>query len=508
MSPEEERQLQEDLLLLEEEALRRQQDDPWWKWEPTPKQAPFIHDILTGQTQEAWMMASNRSGKSAAAAFAGASLARFGGQCPRYEARNPLIGDPPTSGWIISVTNNNSLEVIQPKLFNNGLGRDPGQEPFIPPHEIAGWNVTHQILTLKNGSTIGFKSAEQGALKMAGAAKNWVLFDEEPPKNIYEEVVIRVPGSGQHLIVFGACTILPPEGQAGGVSWLFDSKIKPWQRNPDSVLWRIYQSRIYDNPHLAIEELRRLESIYPEGSLSRRIRLEGELLPGIAGNRAYGNFNAQLHVRDLADFSWRRPLCWFWDFNVEPMITGVGQRHGEVFKVYREFVLEDNASIDEMVEMFREAYPTHGGELWIYGDATGRNRNVQTARSEYQLILNAMRGYPMPVRLKVPETNPPVNDRVNAVNASFRDHEGFPRIEIDTSCDQLIADFEGVLFDNRMGIKKVHNRKDPYYHRTHASDAFGYWIVKERPVRLERPDGLIEQIVAKIRRPGYGFRNQ
>ena len=500
----EDRRAQEELLILQEEMLRRKQDDPWWKWEPTPRQAPFIHDMLTGECEEGWMFAANRSGKSDAAAFIAASLARFGQQCPRFETPNPQVHDGPTTGWIISVTHNNSIEVIQPKLFNNGLSRDPGHSPFIPEREIVNWNATNQILTLRNGSSIGFKSADSGALKMAGASKDWIMFDEEPPKNVYDEAVIRI-AAGRRLLVFGACTLLPPEGQTGGVSWMYPEKIKPW-KNGNPVSWRIYTASIYENPHLSPLEIKRLESIYPVGSTSRAIRLNGELLPGLAGSRCYSSFINSIHVLPQGEPASRRPICWMWDFNVEPLITLVGQRHGDTFKIYRELVLEDDGNIDEMCQMFREAYPNPNSEVWIYGDATGKARSVGGGgRSEYQLITNAMRKYGMTVRIKVPETNPLVNDRVNAVNASFRDSEGVPRIEIDPSCTELIDDFEGVLRDNRNGILKTHNRRDPYCRRTHSSDAFGYWIAYEKPVRLVQSPGYAELIRNAIKQPKYGF---
>lgn len=500
------RALQEELLVLQEEALRRKQDDPWWNWNPSPWQSNFVHDVLTGQTSEAWAFCANRTGKSDAAAFIGASLARFGQHCPRFERPNPFVHDGPTSGWIVSVTHKNSIEVIQPKLFHNGLGRDPGHAPFIPEREIASWNVTNQILTLKNGSSIGFQSADSGAIKLAGASKDWVLFDEEPPKNIYEEAVIRV-AAGRRLLVVGACTLLPPEGQTGGVTWMYPEKIKPWKAG-QPVSWSIYTASIYENPHIAPEEIRRLESIYPEGSVSRAIRLNGELLPGLAGSRAYPAFKSQLHLTKQPELQWRRPLCWLWDFNVEPLITLVGQRWGDTFHIFRELVLEDNGSIDEMCQMFKEAYPTHGGEIWVYGDATGRARHTATGRSEYQLISNAMRTYGMPVRIKVPETNPLVTDRINAVNAAFQDENGIPHIEIDPSCVELIDDFEQVLRDNRQGIKKTHNRRDSYCRRTHSSDAFGYWISYERPVRLTPQSGALEMMKNAIKRASYSFGNR
>ena len=500
------RKIEEELLQLREEALRRKENDPWYAWNPSPWQTPFVRDILTGQAEEAWAFCANRTGKSDACAFVAASLARFGQHCPRFEAPNPLVHNGPTMGWIISGTHKNSIEVIQPKIFDNGLIKDPGHEPFIPAREIASWNVTNQILNLKNGSSIGFQSSESGALKLAGASKDWILFDEEPPQNIYNEAVIRV-AAGRRLLVFGACTLLPPEGQTGGVTWMFPEKIKPWKAGKE-VPWKIYTASIYENPHIAPEEIRRLESIYPEGSVSRAIRLNGELLPGMSGSRAYTAFQHQLHVIEQSEPQWRRPLCWLWDFNVEPLITLIGQRQGDTFKVFRELVLEDSGSIAEMCQYFRELYPRHGGEIWVYGDATGRARHTATGRSEYQLIANEMRAYGTPVRIKVPESNPLVNDRVNAVNASFRDPEGVPHIEIDPSCEELIDDFEQVLRDNRQGIKKTHNRRDPYCRRTHSSDAFGYWIAYEKPVRLTADDNIATTVKNVIKRASYNFGNR
>lgn len=502
-----EREFEKELLVLREEALRRKMDDPWWQWNPSPWQVPFVRDVLTGQVEEAWAFCANRTGKSDAAAFMAASLARFGSKCPRFETANPLVHDGPTNGWIVSITHKNSIEVIQPKLFNNGLGKDPGHEPFIPAREIEDWNVTNQILSLKNGSKIGFQSADSGAIKLAGASKDWIIFDEEPPQHIYNEAVIRV-AAGRRLLVVGACTLLPPEGQTGGVTWMYPDKIKPWKANPASVPWHIYTASIYENPHIAPEEIRRLESIYPEGSISRAIRLNGELLPGLSGSRAYSGFQSQIHVLPQVEPQWRRPLCWLWDFNVEPLITLVGQRHGDTFHVFRELVLEDSGSIPEMCQYFREIYPRHGGEIWVYGDATGRARHTATGRSEYQLIANEMRIYGTPVKIRVPETNPPVTDRINAVNAAFRDPEGIPLVEIDPSCTELIDDLEQVLRDNRQGIKKTHNRRDPYSRRTHSSDALGYWIAYEKPVRLTPATSIGETVKNVIKRASYQFGNR
>lgn len=453
----------------------------------------------------------HNSGKTDSAAWLVAGFARFGRNNPRYpEYWVDAEGRPskecvfiPMSGTVISLDFANSRDVVQPKLFDNTYGRDPSHMPFIPAREIAhnGWSVTNQVLKMKNGNIVGFKSADSGAVKIAGRALDFNMYDEEPPKAVYEETTIRVGGKSK-LLLFGACTLLPPEGTVGGVSWVYEDKVKPWKTGQNPEI-NILTSSIYENPHLLPSEIERLERLYPVGSIQRKIRLEGELLPGMAGSRAYTSFDSRLHVKNLGcEFQPRRPIVWFMDFNVEPLCSGVGQRVGDVFRVYKEIILDDNASIGAMVEQFVEVIRGNEAEIWIYGDASGNHRQTGTGKTEYQLIVNALRKYNIPLKIKVPEANPPVNDRINAVNnALVQVENGAVHVEIDAGCKELIADLEGVLRDKSNGIKKSSNRKDPYFRRTHISDAFGYWVTFEEPVHTrnfqERKDRT------KIKQPSY-----
>lgn len=494
------REMQEQQAALRAEAVSRLQNDPWWAWSPLPRQTPFIEAVLGAGAREVWFIAANRSGKSDVASYCGSGFARFGRSNPKWQSRTESFR--PTKGWVISATGGASRTIIQPKYFNNGMGQVESHMPFIPPREIKSWNVNDQTLVLKNGSIIEFKSAEAKAITFAGAGLDWIHIDEECPKNIYDELVIRV-GGDRRLTIFGACTLLPPEGQLGGVSWMFGDKIKPWLANPAAVDYQIFGSSIYDNPHILPEEVKRLESRYPLGSIERSIRLDGEYLPGMQGTRAYGSFDARIHVRPQGELIIRRPVVWTLDFNVDPMVSHIGQRDGELFRFHRELVLEGGDGIPEMVQMFHEVVPAHHGEVWIYGDATGKSRSGQTGRSYYQLIFNMMRTYGSPIRLKVPEANPHVPDRINAVNRALKNEHGTSLIEIDPSCKELVDDFEQVLRDNRGGIRKSHNRRDPYSRRTHASDDAGYWIAYESPVRTAT---FGERIVRAIRNPSYGFK--
>lgn len=488
--------------MVKKELAERQRDDPLNKWQPTAKQRPFIESVLRGEKNENWFIAANRSGKSDAGAYIGATLARFGDESSKWVAgaeSGIAVRDTSTSGWVIAVDFPSSRDVIQPKYFNNGfVPPDASHQPFIPEREIAEWRAGDQILKLKNGSLIGFKSGESGREKFQGAEKSWVHFDEEPDKSVYNETVIRV--GTKRLRVFGTCTILPPEGAKGGISWLYSEKVKPYI-DGTLVGTEIFTASIYDNPFIPEGELLRLESIYPDGSIDRRIRLNGELIPGVAGSRAYGNFDSRLHVRRQPEIMPRRPLLWTMDFNVEPMCSLVCQRDGFVIRVYKELVI-DTGGIDDMCQAFYEAIPRHMAEVWIYGDATSRGRSRQTGKSDYTLVLNGMRQYKMPFRLKVPQSNPAVPDRINAVNNVLRNEKGEIGLEVDPGCKELIQDLEEVLKDNRGGIKKSHDRS-AYARRTHTSDALGYLISYEMPVRASSHAKPSEK--SSMKTPTYSY---
>src|SRR5215510_1917506 len=502
-----ERSQKEALLAAGEEMAKRRANDPLRRYVLHPKQKQFVESTLYGRAKEIWFIAANRSGKSDAGAYIGATLARFGMEHSKVQvnadgtAQSVQVRDRATSGWVSALDFPTSRDVIQPKYFDNGFV-PPGQRsaPFIPPHDIDQWRVDDQVLKLKNGSIIGFKSADSGRRKYQGSEKDWFHMDEEHPWEIYEEAAIRV--GARPLRFFCTATILPPEGAQVTISWVFPKIINPWLegRLPHAA---VFGASIYDNPGIDRSELARLESIYPEGSTARRIRMEGEWLPGIGGSRAYSAFQRNLHVRMQPPISPHRAICWTWDFNVEPMASLVCQMDGGIYRIHKELTIE-SASIPEMVELFSLNFPNHNAEIYIYGDATGKRRTGQTGKSDYWVILQEMRRYHVPVKMLVPEENPHVPDRINAVNRICKDERGLVRLQVDPSCIDLIADLEGVLRDDNGKIKKIRNRKDPYFRRTHWSDALGYFLAFEEPVRPPSTSARAGRV--NIPNPSYAFR--
>lgn len=230
----------------------------------------------------------------------------------------------------------------------------------------------------------------------------------------------------------------------------------------------------------------RRESIDWQKQWDREMELD---FTTVSGSPAYPAFT-DLNLRNDLIYNESCPLCLCCDFNVEPMIWEIAQ----VIRVddwdiplFIDEIMLSPASVEDMVDEFRNRYPAHPAELWIYGDATAKGRSHQTMRSSYDLIRLAFRGYSSSLRFKIPPANPDQRDRLNAFNLVLKDPDGRPHCFINPDkCPHLVKDLrEVVTKEDGSRLVKSAKRDDPYFWRTHASDAAGYFIYREWPVRRE-----------------------
>lgn len=469
--------------------------------------------FLSSTKDEAWLFGANRSGKTEALAILVASFLRFGVLDPREAYAPGFKFKGPKRVWIVSLTFDMSRNIFQPKLFNNGARIDP-RPPLIPDEEIASWNITNQTLILKCGSIGIFKSADGGRDVFQGQDIDLLAEDEVPPEEVHNESTIRI-GGGRKLFVRGAATILPPAGVPGGVSWMFQKKAQPWlalgptpeARNAASPKLDIFTAGMADNKTILTEEIDRLASIFAPGSPEYMIRVLGHLLPSIGGALCYPAFNRSFHVVEgLApqDADGNRypainpylPLCLNVDFNATNGVWTIGQRQGRIFRLLDEITLE-NSDIPSMVNEFRCRYPAHQAEVWIHGDASGRRREGQTGLSSFHLIAQYMHGYPAPLRFNLPDVNPPVKDRVDAVMLQLRSPTGERLFEVSPACVETIKDLEGTKWDAKGKIDKKHGR------RSDGMDTVGYWVFFAAPTRSPY---LVSGGLKRVRTPAY-FRS-
>ena len=211
---------------------------------------------------------------------------------------------------------------------------------------------------------------------------------------------------------------------------------------------------------------------------------------------AYYKFNDKLHVqKNLSDRYYDQgDLIICFDFNVSPGVALICQemyvltRDGiplldQVFTaVIGEVRITRNSNTPMVCRKIIKDWGGHTGRVYCYGDATGGSSgSAKVMGSDWELIKQTLRPtFGNRLFFRVTTTNPPERDRVNAVNSRLQNTFGAVRTQVDPKCKWFIKDLEGVsVVDGGSG--ELDKKSNPEL--THISDAFGYYIEKEYPVK-------------------------
>jgi hypothetical protein len=187
-------------------------------------------------------------------------------------------------------------------------------------------------------------------------------------------------------------------------------------------------------------------------------------------------------------FSPGLPLYWSLDFNMNPLCSVLMQVSNGVVVVLDELILPDSNTLSACDEFLSRTEKWNAGSklsVQIYGDSTAEQRHTSASRTDWQIIKEFFGRYRdrYNVTFHVPSSNPPVKDRINCVNARLRNHAGQHRVMVHEHCKHLIRDFEQVCWktDPHGNTLVELDKSDPM--RTHVSDAVGYYIAREFPMR-------------------------
>ncbi len=158
--------------------------------------------------------------------------------------------------WVCSETYEVQRDVVQKELVGDADTLTGG---WIPTNEIKGkptyrHSKVIDILKLKSGATIGFKSYDQGRRKFQGTSQHLIWFDEEPPEDIRDECRMRL--MDVKGIEIGTMTPL------SGLTHIYDdvylNDTKPPEKKDPEVF--CLTAGWDDNPYLSEDEKKRLEA--------------------------------------------------------------------------------------------------------------------------------------------------------------------------------------------------------------------------------------------------------
>lgn len=258
------------------------------------------------------------------------------------------------------------------------------------------------------------------------------------------------------------------------------------QKNPGYGYIRVPTSI---NPYITQEAIDSLASNYDDKFA--RQELLGEFI--IFEGQVYYTFNRNQNAGDLAfkkaQYDPNKPLRLCCDFNVDPMaweICQFGMNQDGLAEVYwiDEIYIKNSNTIECCAE-FKNRFANHNSGLFLYGDATGKQRHTSSNVTNWNIIKDELMRYKP--QMMVPLSNPAERDRINAVNGMIKNSKNRIRTYVNpTKCKKLIKDFEQVSY--KEGTVQIDKTKE--LDLTHASDAAGYMYEKEFGLGRGKIEGL------------------
>lgn len=201
-----------------------------------------------------WMFGGNRSGKTEWGAH---ETARFlHKRHPVIPLSSPKYAKKNIEGWAACPSFDIQEDTTQPKLLSL---LDPDR--ILDTQRLRGDILLKLSYKADDGttSTVHFKSYEQGRSKFQGAGKDFMWFDEEAPKDVYDEGRIR---SKAGLPLYFFCTMTP----VNGMTWCYDD-IYLNTSNPNL---KVITATWDDNIFLTEEQKAQMASSYTADALEVR----------------------------------------------------------------------------------------------------------------------------------------------------------------------------------------------------------------------------------------------
>lgn len=354
-------------------------------------------------------------------------------------------------------------------------------------------NQTELRVKIINQAEVVFKSGEVFE-NLRGATINGVIIDEVREQNPDLWPMIIRP----MLATTGgwAAFISTPNGYDQFYD-LFETA-----RMDTSGRWASFQAPSTCNPLFTQDEYEASKKDMGEAEFDQEINAN---FRDLTSGRAYINF-ANENLTELNPFAhagsvWSPylPIVVAMDFNLNPMSWHLGQHNGGAFHWGDSIHLSNSHTQEAAKELVQRLLTIkangHKAELTaiVIGDATGKaGQRAAAGESDYAIVFQALRAAQIRFTDKTPESNPPVVDRVNTLNAALLNAAGTRMMTVNPrTCPQLVEDLRRVKW--KQGASATLD-SGPKKLLTHPSDGVGYAVYTLAPIKKYTEVGKLHVI--------------
>lgn len=397
-----------------------------------------------------WVFGGNRSGKTECGAVEVLWLAR--GVHPFRENK------PNVCGWVVSLSTKVQKEVAQDKILSYLDWSWVEDIVMVSGKKTSPEFGVIDTLVIKNVfgglSKISFKTCEEGREKFQGTSLDFVWFDEEPPKDIYFECLMRVLDKKGEI--FGTMTPLK------GMTFVYDEIYL--NRHNDPEVWCEFMEWA-DNPFLSTDEVARLTAGLGESELEAR---RYGRFTDISSSQVYCEFDENVNVIEPFDVSRE----WFDNISIDPGLHNPLSCHfyacdydGNVYVIAEHYksnvtVFEHSCRIKEIAKNLN--WPVgYDGKIEALIDSAAGQKTLASEKSVVELF------YDNGIAVN-PKVNKDLFSGISRVKRYFKDMNGIPHLFIFKNCVNLIREIKGYFWGNG----DAPNKRDD-----HALDELRYYIM-------------------------------
>lgn len=449
------REIVERLREIEREQEKRRREDRLASYNAGEKKHEKQLAFHKCAKRNRWVFGGNRSGKTECGAVECVYMAR--GIHPYRKNRQNVCG------WVVSLSAQVQRDVAQKKILYY-LRRDWIEEIVMQSgRKDSPENGVIDFIRIRNvfggSSVIGFKSCDQGREKFQGASLDFVWFDEEPPKEIYEECRMRV--IDRRGDIFGTMTPLK------GLTFVYEDIFL--NRRGDGEAWYEFMEWS-DNPYLSREEISLLERCLDEKQLQSRRYGRFASSSGLV----YPEFDERIHV--IPPFP--LPREWQDTISIDPGLNNPLSAHwyavdydDNVYAVYEHFAA--GRDIDYHAEEIKRISAMLGwhtdskGRLRALIDSAAKQHTLSGVKSVCELF------YERDILVN-PDVDKDLFTGIARVKSYLNAKNGLPNLYIFDNCVNLIRELKGYYW----GSGDVPRKSDD-----HALDELRYYLMS-RPKKL------------------------
>lgn len=462
------------LRAVERELARRREADTLARYNTGRKRHKKQIAFHKCKKRNRWVFGGNRSGKTECGAVEAVWLAR--GNHP-YKKNKPNV-----FGWVVSLTQQVQRDVAQKKILHY-LRHDQIADVIMvsgrKDNPAAG--IVDQII-VKNvfggTSVIGFKSCDQGRERFQGSSLDFVWFDEEPPRDIYEECRMRV--LDRRGEIFGTMTPLK------GLTFAYEEIYL--NRSGDPEIWYEFMEWA-DNPFLSKKEIAALTATMDDATLQSRRYGRFASREGLV----YPEFDERVHV--IEPFS--VPPEWQESISIDPGLKNPLSAHwyavdydGNVYVMAEHYAAGQDVDfharaiheISEKIGWKRDSK----GRLSALIDSAAGCRTLASSKSVAELFYE--RGILADTRV-----DKDVFAGIERVKLYLNRENGLPDLYIFSGCVNMIREFKSYFWGSG---------DSPVKRDDHAMDELRYFLMsRPKPaVRQEEKSAIARDKERRIRR--------